>query len=60
MALLITLWKTLYNFKLKNAQEVRYNQFFFQNAQINEAFEIFRMFKNNNWINVYYIKSKHL
>ena len=40
--------KALYNFKIKRAQEVRYNQFFFQNVQNNEIFEIFKMFKNNS------------
>ena len=53
-------WKPLYNFMIKRAQEARHNQFFFQNIQNNEIFEIFKMFKNNSWINVYYTKSKHL
>ena len=39
--------KALYNFKIKRAQEARYNQFFFQNVQNNEVFEIFKMFKTN-------------
>ena len=30
------------------------------NVQNNEIFEIFKMFKNNSWINVYYAKSKRL
>ena len=47
-------WKALYNFKIKRAQEARHNQFFFQNVQNNEIFDIFKMFKNNSWINVYY------
>ena len=33
--------------KIKRAQETKYNQFFFQNVQNNEIFEIFKMFKNN-------------
>ena len=53
-------WKPLYNFKIKRAQEARHNQLFFQNVQNNEIFEIFKMFKNNSWINVYYTKSKRL
>ena len=53
-------WKALYNFKIKRAQGARHNQFFFQNVQNNEIFEIFKMFKNNSWINVYYTKSKRL
>ena len=53
-------WKALHNFKIKRAQEARHNQFFFQNVQNNEIFEIFKMFKNNSWINVYYTKSKRL
>ena len=53
-------WKALYNFKIKRAQEARHNQFFFQNVQNNEIFEIFKMLKNNSWIKVYYTKSKRL
>ena len=45
---------------IKRAQEARDNQFLFQNVQNNEIFEIFKMFKNCCWINVYYAKSKHL
>ena len=50
-------WKALYNFKIKRALEVRHNQFFFQNIQNNEIFEIFKMFKNHDWINFYHKKS---
>ena len=46
-----TIWKSLYNFKIKSDQEARHNQFFFQNAENNEIFEIFKMFKSNSWIN---------
>ena len=53
-------WKALHNVKIKRAQEVRHNQFFFQNVQNNEIFQIFKMFKNNTWINVYNSKSKRL
>ena len=53
-------WKALYNFEIKRAQEARHTQFFFQNVQNNEIFEIFKMFNNNSWINVYYTKSKRL
>ena len=53
-------WKALHNVKIKRAQEVRHNQFFFQNVQNNEIFQIFKMFKNNTWINVYNTKSKRL
>ena len=60
MAICTVVWKALYNFKIKRAQEARHNQFFFQNVQNNEIFEIFKMFKNNSWINFYYTKSKHL
>ena len=45
---------------LTGAQEPRDNQFLFQNVQTNEIFEIFKMFKNIRWINVYYTKSKRL
>ena len=44
-------WNALYNFEIKRAQEAKHNQYFFQNVQNNEIFEIFKMFKNNNWIN---------
>ena len=37
--------------KVNQAQEARENQFFFQNVQNNEIFEIFKMSKNNRWIN---------
>ena len=60
MAIGTLVWKGLYNFKIKIAQEARYDQFFSQNVQNNEIIEIFKMFKNNNWINVYYTKSKRL
>ena len=30
----------------KRSQEARHNQFFFQNVQNNETFEIFKMIKN--------------
>ena len=53
-------WKASYNFRIKRAQEARYNQFFFQNIQNDEIFEIFKMFKNNSWIDFYYTKSKRL
>ena len=33
--------------KVKRAQEARDNQFFFQNVQNNEIFEIFKIFKTN-------------
>ena len=39
-------FKALYHFKIRRAQEARHNQFFFQNVQNNEIFEIFKMFKN--------------
>ena len=42
------------------AQEARDNQFLFQNVQNNEIFEIFKMFKQNRWINVDYTKNKRL
>ena len=60
MAVRTVVWKALYNFKIKRAQEARHNQFFFQNVQNNEIFEIFKMFKNNSGINFYYTKSKRL
>ena len=44
----IAVWKGLYNFKIKRAQEARHNHFFFQNVQNNHIFEIFKMFKNNS------------
>ena len=52
--------KILYNFKIKRAHGARDNQFFFQNIHDNEIFQIFKMFKINCWINVYYTKSKRL
>ena len=48
MAICTVFWEALFNFKTKRAQEARHNQFFFQNVQNNEIFEIFRMFKNNS------------
>ena len=60
MAICTVVWKPLYNFKITRSQEARHNQFFFQNFPNNEIFEIFKMFKNNSWINVYYTKSKRL
>ena len=60
MAICMVVWKALYNFKIKRAQEARHNQSFFQNFQNNEIFEIFKMFKNNSWINFYYTKSERL
>ena len=44
--------------KVKRVQEARDNQFLFQNVQNNEIFGIFKMFKNNCWINIYKTKSK--
>ena len=41
-------WKSLYNFKIRRAQETRDNQFLFQIVQNNEIFEIFKMLKNNS------------
>ena len=43
-----TVWKSLYNFKIKRAQETRDNQLLFQNVQNIEIFEIFKILKNNN------------
>ena len=60
MAIYAAVWKTLYEFKTKRAQEARYKQFLLQNFQNNEIFEIFKTFKNNSWINVYYTKGKRL
>ena len=60
MGICTVVWKALYEFKIKRAQEARHNQIFFQNVQNNEIFEIFKMFKNNSWINVYYTKSKQM
>ena len=54
MAACKVVWKALQNFKIKRTQEVRHNQFFFQNFPDDEIFEIFKMFKNNSWINDYY------
>ena len=34
--------------KIKRVQEARDNQFFFQNIQNNETFEILKTFKNNS------------
>ena len=53
MAVLITaicrvVWKALFNFKIKRAQEAIQNQFFFQIVQDNETFKVFKMFKNNS------------
>ena len=52
MAICKVVWKALYNFKVKKAQEARHNQFFFQSFQNNEIFEIFKMFKNISSMNV--------
>ena len=56
----IAVWKVLYNIKIKKIQRARENQFFFQNVQNNEIFDIFKMFKNDIWINVCNAKSKRL
>ena len=56
----IAVWKVLYNFKIKKIQRARENQFFFRNVQNNEIFEIFKMFKNDIWINVCNAKTKRL
>ena len=58
MATCTVVWKALYNFKIKRAQDARHNQFFFQNVQKNEIFEIFKIFKNNSWIDVLYVHKK--
>ena len=58
MATCTVVWKALYNFKIERAQEARHNQFFLQSVQKNEIFEIFRIFKNNSWIDVYYVHKK--
>ena len=60
MAICTAVWKALYNFKIKRAHEARHNQLFFQNFLNNEIFDIFKNFKNNSWIKVYYTKSKRL
>ena len=60
MAICAVVLKALYNFKIKRAQEARHNQFFFQNFQNNEIFEIFKILRNNSCIDVYYTKSKRL
>ena len=44
MSICTVLLEKLYT--IKRAQEARHNQFFFQNAQNNEIFEIFKIFKN--------------
>ena len=44
MSICTVLLEKLYT--IKRAQEARQNQFFFQNVQNNEIFEIFRIFKN--------------
>ena len=49
MATCTVLFKKLYKI-------LRHNQFFFQNVQNNEIFEIFKMVKNNSWINFYYLE----
>ena len=51
MTISTVVWNALYNFEIKRAQEAKHNQYFFQSVQNNEIFEIFKMFKNNNWIN---------
>ena len=58
MATCTVVWKALYNFKIKRAQDARHNQLFFQNVQKNEIFEIFKIFKNNSWIDVLYVHKK--
>ena len=60
MAICTVVWKDLYNFKIKRAQEARHDLFFFQNVQNNETFEIFKMFENNSWMNAYYSENKCL
>ena len=50
----------LHNFKIKRGQEARHNQIFFQNVPNNEIFEVYKMFRDNSWVNVYYTKNKLL
>ena len=50
-------WKALHiASNIKRAQEARHDQFFFQNVENNEI-EIFKLFENNSWINLYDSKS---
>ena len=60
MAICTMVLKTLFNFTIKRDQEARHNHFFFQNFQNNDIFEIFKIFRNNSCIDVYYTKSKRL
>ena len=52
---------TMANYRLLFEEHITAdNQPLFQNIQNTEILEIFKMFKKNRWINVYYTKSKRL
>ena len=55
MVIYTVLFEKQFTILRKRAQEARYYQFAFQNVQYNEIFEIFKMFRNNSWVKVYYM-----
>ena len=58
MAFYTMLFEKLYT--ILRCKQARRKQFFFQNVQNIEIFDIFHIFKSNSWINVYYTKNKRL
>ena len=58
-AICTVLFEKLYTV-LRQKEPRRRDEFFLQNIQNNEIFEIFKIFKNNSWINVYYKKPKRM
>ena len=60
MTICTVLFEKLYAILRYKEPRSQDSQFFLQNVQNNEIFDIFKMFKNNSWINFYNTKSKRL
>ena len=60
MTICAVLFEKLYAILRYKEPRSQDSHFFLQNVQNNEIFEIFKMFKNNSWINFYNTKSKRL
>ena len=58
MTICTVLFEKLYAILRYKEPRSQDSQFFLQNVQNNEIFDIFKMFKNNSSFNVYYTKSK--
>ena len=60
MTICTVLFEKLYAILRYKEPRSQDSHFFLQNVQNNEIFDIFKMFKNNSWINFYNTKSKRL